>query len=324
MFLTLVALAAVLAVGCGGGEKKNGENASTGGGDKELTAQQIVDKSQAAMQGIKSASFALDLSLAIKGDTAKMTDEQVKTIAQSPITIQGQGKVGNEPQKADLGINAKFAGQSLDIGLRMDADKIWVQFMDAWYEVPKDMLTGAIAGASPAPTESPGALTQQLQEQLSSMGLDPAKWSKELTLVGTESLDGAETYHIKQAIDVSTMVDDVLKASGSLSALTGDTSATDPEEMQKAAQTLKESLKDLTVDYWYEKDTFLMRKTAVAVNLDFTGQADAQAEGVDAIELAFTLSMADFDKPVTVEVPADVKPFDQLMNALMSSGALNL
>lgn len=325
MLLAVVALVALLAVGCGGDNQGQGASASpsASGGDQELTAQQIVDNSQAAMANLKSASFTLDLSAAVQGDTAKMTDEQLKAIAKSPVTVTGQGKVSNDPQKADMTISANFAGQAIDVGLRMDGDSIWVQFMGTWYVVPEDMLS-SMTGASPAPSASPtAALTQQLMDQIKGLGVDPSTWSKELTLVGEESVNGVDTYHIAQTLDVDKMVTDLVKVMGSVSSLTGSTTAPDAEETQKTATMLKESLTDLTVDYWYAKDTSYLSKIVVGADLDFTAQADAQAEGVDSMTFDFTLGMSDFDKAVTVEAPADAQPFEQLMNALMSSGTLN-
>lgn len=322
--LALVAVVALLAVGCGGDNQGQEVSASPSatGGEQELTAQQIVDNSQAAMAGLKSASFGLDLSAAVQGDTAKMTDEQLKAMAQSPITVTGQGKVSNEPQKADMTISANFAGQAIDVGLRMDGDSIWVQFMDTWYVVPKDMLS-SMTGASPAPSASPSALTQQLMDQIKGLGVDPSAWSQELTLVGEETVDGVDTYHISQTLDIDKMAADLVKVMGSVSSLTGSTDVPDTQETEEAVTMIKESLKDLTLDYWYAKDTFYLSKIVAGADLDFTAQADAQAEGVDSMSFDFTMGMSDFDQDVAVEAPADAQPFEQLMNALMSSGALD-
>ena len=108
---------------------------------------QIAEKSAAAMQAVKSSSFALDLTATIKGDASKAPDAQTKALLQAPISVKAQGSISNEPQKADMTLTADAAGQKFDVGLKMDGDKIWVQFMNQWYETTQSAL-GGLTGSS--------------------------------------------------------------------------------------------------------------------------------------------------------------------------------
>jgi hypothetical protein len=328
ILVAVMAIAALVAAGCGGGDKNtSGSGGSSSGGSGDLTAQEIVTKSNAAMSNIKTTAMDMNMDLAIKGDAAKMTDPQAKQLLSSPITVKMAGNVGNEPQKLDVTLNANAMGQKFDIGLRMDGDTIYVQYTGAWYEIPKDMASG-ITGATPSPNASEEAKLTDLYKQL---GIDPNNWATEFTIVGEEDVNGVTTYHISEAIDMEKVAADLSKLMGSASGLGsivgGSSGSTDPEELQKTIDTLKQAVKDIKVDWWIGKDDFYMYKLTASAMLDVMAmpEADRQgAEGLESIDLTMALGMSDFDKDFTVEVPANTKPFDQLMNDLMQSGGLSL
>jgi osmotically-inducible protein OsmY len=78
------------------------------------------------------------------------------------------------------------------------------------------------------------------------------------------------------------------------------------------------------VDWYYQKDNYYLRKMALAVSVDLSKDAQASAQGLQSADLGFTVTVADFDQPVTVEAPANAKPFQDLMNAVLGSGGLQL
>ena len=324
MLVAAAALAALVVAGCGGSS-----NPSTGGttaGAGGLTAQQIAEKSAAAMQSVKSASFTADLSASVKGDASKVTDTTLKPLLSAPITLKAQGKVSNEPQKLDMTLNAAAAGQSFAVALKMDNGQIWIQFMNQWYVIPQSMLSG-LTGASPAPSASSAPLTEQLGGAFKSLGIDPTTWTESYQLVGTDTLDGTAVYHVAQVLNVSKMVDDLVKASGSVSSLTGGLggASASPSSITPAdAQAIKDALKGLKLDYYYQKDNYYLRKLNLAVTADLSKDAQAAAQGLQSADVNFTVTVADFDQPFTVAAPTGAKPFQDLMNALLGSGGLQL
>jgi hypothetical protein len=327
MLVAAVAVAAVVAAGCGGSNNSSssssGSSGTSGGG---LTAQQIADKSTAAMQAVKSSAFALDLTATIKGDASKAPDAQTKALLQAPISIKAQGSVSNEPQIADMTLNASAAGQKFDLGLKMDGDKIWVQFMNQWYETTQSAL-GGLTGSSPAPSASSAPLTQQLQDAVKSLGIDPAAWTEGYTLTGTETLDGTDVYHVVQTLNVSKVVDDLVKLSQTASGLTGGVGASASPGTQitpQDAQSLKDALKGLKIDWFYQKDNFYLRKMQIAATIDLSKDTQSAASGVQSVDFSLTLTMNNFDQAVTVQAPTSAKPIQDLVNALMGSGGLQL
>ena len=273
------------------------------------------------MQAIKSAAFALDATVAIKGDASKAPDAQSKALMQAPITLKAQGSISNEPQKADITLNANAAGQAFDVGLKVDSDKIWVQFMKQWYETSESALSG-LTGSSAAPSASTAPLTQQLQDAIKSLGIDPTSWTQSYTLAGTETLDGTDVYHVVQTLNVSKVVDDLVKLSQTASGLTGGLggASASPSTITPAdAQSLKDALKGLKIDWYFQKDNYYLSKMTLASSIDLSGDASAKKSGVTSVDFSITLTLNKFDEPVTVSAPTGTKSLQDLLQALMGS-----
>ncbi len=324
LLLALLMLAAVAAAGCG----DSGDSGDGGGGSgaAELTAQDIIAKSNAAMADIASAAFTMDLSMTVQGDASQVTDEQTKQLLSSPITVKADGKVGNEPQKLDMTLAAKAMGQSFDIGMKMDAEKVYLSFMEQWYEIPKDMAE-SMTGASPAAE----ADQQKLTDMYKQLGIDPNTWAAEYTVVGEEDVNGVSTYHVSQAVDMEKVATDISKlansASGLGSLVGGGTESADPEDVQKAVEILKTAVKDVKIDWWVGKDDFYLYKMTASAMMDMAAlpaEDREGAEGVDSVDFSLMMGMSEFNQDFTVEPPASAQPFEQMMNDLMQSGGLSL
>ena len=319
-----LALAAVFAAGCGGDGGTNAP-ADAGGSPSaaaELTPQEMVDQSQAAMQDMNSAAFTADLKLELDGDPSKMSDPTAKQLLSAPITVHVEGSSSTDPMAADMDVTVSLMGQNLAMGVLVDDKKAWVEYDKAWYAVPQENTQALGSGDS-------GALPT---EQLADIGLDPQKWNVEWQLAGTETVDGVEVYHLTASPDVKTIADDVMKALNDpkLYEKLGDPQTAaqlKALEAQNAKQMkeLQKALEDVSVELWIETDSLYLRKGVVAIGMDMSGVEGA--EGVTAMTIDVEFTMSDFDEPVEVKPPAKSKDFDALMNELvggMMGGSMSL
>jgi outer membrane lipoprotein-sorting protein len=319
-----LAFAVVFAAGCGDDEGTSApaETGSSPSAVAELTPQEIVDESQQAMQDVNSMSFTADMKLDIQGDPAKMSDPTAKQLLSDPITLHMEGSSSTEPQAADMDMTVSLMGQDIAMSMLADGNKAWVEYEDSWYAVPQENMKALESGDS-------GALPN---EQLADMGLDPQDWNVEWELVGTETVDGAEVYHLTASPDEKTLADDLMKALNDpeLYEKLGDPETAQQLEALKGqnAQQLKElqkALENVGVDLWIETESMYLRKADIVIGLNTKGMEGA--EGVEAMTVEVALTMADFDEPVEVKAPAKAKDFEALMNDLvggMMGGGMSL
>jgi hypothetical protein len=327
VLLLVLAVVLAAAAGCGGSDKAASSSsqpaATTATGQ---SADQLVKGSEAKMATINSAAFTADLALQIQGDTSKMTDPTAKALLSQGVSLRAQGKSAKKPAATDMTMTLGFAGQDLEFGLKSVGKKAWLQYQGAWYAVDsknaKALDKQAQKGAAPT-------------DQLKRLGIDPAAWGATYQLVGTESLDGVQVYHVKATADPQKLADSLAKAaespklgqelgdaSGQLGQL-GEGLTQDKQQIEQLAR----SLKSATVDYWIGVDDEYLYKAQFDAGMDTAGQQGMQ--GVDGVTMKGTVTMSDFDQAFSVSRPAGAKPFkafmDQLFGGMLGgAGGLSL
>ena len=307
----ILALALLAATGCGG-DKSSSSSAPAATVAAGVSADQVVKDSEAKMAQLNSASFTADMALEVQGDPAKMTDPTQQAMLSQGISLHMEGASSTDPMASDMKMNVGIAGQTLDIGMMAQGDEAWVEYQDKWYAVDqknsKSLSDQAKTGAAPT-------------EQLKSLGLDPSAWGTSYEMVGVEDMAGTQVYHVKATADPAKLAEDLTKAMNDPSLLDklGDPGTAKQLEQglaqnKKQVEALKKSLTDVAVDYWIGVDDMLMRKAEFSAGLAPKGQQGM--EGIDGMSVKMSMTMADFDQPVTVTPPAQALPFDKLMNEM--------
>ena len=199
LLLLLVLALALVAVGCGGsGDEASTASSAAATAASGQSADQIVKDSEAKMATVNSASFTADLALKVQGDTAKMTDPTAKALLSQGVTFHAEGASANDPTAVNMAMSLGIAGQNLEFSMMSEGKKSWLEYQGTWYaldaENSKALDEQAQTGAAPT-------------EQLKSMGVDPSTWGTEYELMGTETLDGVEVYHIKAVADPQKLAD---------------------------------------------------------------------------------------------------------------------
>ena len=311
--LLAVAFTAAFAVGCGGDSTKTtGDTAASPAVATDLTPEEIVDKSTAVMNKLNAASFSVDFKLDLEGDASKMSDPTAQQLLSKPVTLHMEGASSSEPRVADMDVTVALMGQNLAMTVLNEGNKAWVRYEDTWYAVPPEN-TKALQ------SKDPSALPT---DQLEDLGLDARQWDVDWELIGTETYDGSEVYHLKAAPDPEKIAGDMLKAleDPDFYKQLGDPQAAEQLKAMKTekAKELKEAqkaLKSVEVQLWIETESMYLRQGTVLIGMDATGLEDA--EGLTAMNMDIAFTMADFDVPVEVEAPAKAKDLEVLMNELM-------
>jgi len=313
VLVLVLALTLLAAAGCGGDKSSSSGSPGATAAAASVSADQVVKDSEAKMAQLKSASFTADVALDVQGDPNKMTDPTQKALLSQGLSLHVEGKSATAPMASDMKLSAGVAGQTLEFGMMAQGDKAWVEYQGKWYAVDqknsKSLSDQAKTGAAPT-------------EQLKSFGLDPSTWGTSYQMVGTEDVAGTQVYHVKATADPAKLAEDLTKAMNdpSLMKKLGDPSTAKQLEQglaqnKKQVEELKKSLTDVAVDYWIGVDDKLMRKAEFSAALATKGQKGM--EGVDGMTMKMSMTMADFDQPITVTPPAKALPFDKLMNEVL-------
>jgi len=307
--LALTAVLALALIGCGsdGSEAADATPAPT----TTLSAQQLLEQSLEATGKVTSASFTADLALQVEGDSSQM-DPSAQAMLGDGVKLHVAGKSAQSPVALDMTMDLAFAGQTLAFQMIAQDKKAWVKYQDTWYAI--DEKTAKSLGGQAAKGATP-------TEQLQGLGMDPDEWGATYELVGAEEVGGTPVYHVKAAVDPEAMAKSLLEAlkdpalAKQLGQSAGDLEKS-LEGSEKELQELQKSLKDASADFWIGADDLLLRKATMVAGLDMSGQTDDDLQGVGTVGITGTVTMADFDEPVTVTPPADALPFEKLMESL--------
>ncbi len=240
--------------------------------------------------------------------------------------MSGTFAFSDDPQAAEATINASIAGQTIPVGLKAVDDKVWIQFMGQWYEVPADMMGTGTAGATS--TTAKQADMAGVLQALTAAGVDPTTWMIDLKVVGEDSIDGTPTYHLSGSIDMNKIMTDVMKlmqdktiqgmlpsvGSGVMGTTGSSITMPSQEELQGLGSQLGAMFKSVTLDMWIAKDTYQFRQ--VELNASIVPPAGQDAQGINGITLKAAISVAPATTPLTVTPPADAKPFSELEKSL--------
>jgi len=291
-----------------------------------MAAADVVARSNAAMQDVKSAAVDGSLEITIAGDKDKATSPANALLLGAPIGMTMTGVVSEQPAAMDVTIKipllATVSPGAETIQERVIGDHLYLRMGDQWYGMKQpDAKT-----ATPSPSSS--VSSEQVLGALKRMGVDMGSWVKDKQDLTVEQLDGRDVYRVSEELDVSAMAAGVAKLlanAGSLQELVpGEQGAATQQQLDmleaqsgRIAESLKEYLKGATLDLWIEKGSFYLDKMAFSADIDLPEEAAEQ--GMDAVAVAFTMALSKFNEPVQIEKPADVKPLAKALPGMWST-----
>jgi len=159
-------------------------------------------------------------------------------------------------------------------------------FMNKWYqmEIPAEMMLNySIAGDEENMTEEQKAMKKLMED---------TQFFKDLKYEGTDG--GA--YHYSGMLDTDAVIG-FLKESSEI--MGQSVSERDIEEMEEVFEMM-----EMSADMWIDSSNMYMTKMAFEMSMDIEG---------GTIDMTMESELTDFDKPVTIEEPADAEIFDPMM-----------
>jgi hypothetical protein len=316
IFIAITLMVALVAVGCGG------SSASRAGDD---SPESILAAALAASENIGSTTGEFEFTMSFDVDTSQMSDEEKEmagAFLNEPSKVTGTFATSNEPLAADITVALNMAGETMNVSAKTIDGNAWICLLDQWYEAPPELKE------SLQESSTQEAKAAEMMDLLNELGIDPVTWLKDAKVAGEEKIDGTAVYHLAGAPDIAKMMTDLiaLMASKEFMALVDPTGKMgesmgmedmmpSADELQQTQTKMADMFKDFTLDLWIAKDTALVHKAAVTAHIVPPAEEGTDT-GMNAVDLAMTISLRDINKPVTVEPPASALPYSDLEKAL--------
>lgn len=269
------------------------------------SANQILASVFTANPKMKTATATYDVSVSVKAAPGTASSA-LGPLANGPVSVKGAVTVSRQPLAVDMTADVSVTGIAMQMGVRLVGNKGWIEYLGQWYALPSDAL-----GSLPTSMRQPNASLALMTK----LGVDPMKWTRDLTLVGVETLAGKRVYHLKMNLNIPQFVTDLVKimsspqfkslAAGQGTAFTGSAPAA------KDLADLSAAIKTADVEIWAAADTFYTTKALFNMNLVLP-KKDQKDAGFSSMKLEATVLYNSIDQPVSVKAPASAKPYSEL------------
>lgn len=250
-------------------------------------AETALDETASKLGEIRSGQ--LEMKLAVSPNTP---GADIGFELGGPFSLPGEGELPT----ADLRYT-QIAGENRgDIQFISTGDGAWVEVEGQAYELPADRveaLTGD-GGSGGGPLAD----------------LDVASWARDAELGEGPSIAGEATESVRSEVDVVTALNDLIASLGDLGA--GEAAGIGPLEGEDAEQ-LEKAVRSSRLEVLTGKDDRLLRRLVLELDLGVEARELAGGLGrLSGAEVTLELTIADPNRPVEVEAPADPLPYTSL------------
>jgi hypothetical protein len=263
-------------------------------------AETLLTQTFSGPHTVRSGVLGFSLSLSPSGSRTITTP--ITLALGGPFESRGAGKL--PASRLNLTIDA--LGHHGQLGIVSTGSHGYLTVDGGAYQLPAaDFGKLASSFSSAAAGGGPGGLSK--------LGINPLHWLTQPTIVGSESVGGVSSTHIRAHVNVDALLGDLntflhkasaAGATGSGSVAAGLSAAT----RQKVAAAAR----DATVDVWTGSDDKTLRKLAVSLDVPVTGQLSTLLGGLSAAGITLTLQYADLNQPQTITAPGHLRPFSRL------------
>ena len=295
----LAVLLAGFLAGCGDDGSSDKVAKSSTSGDPRA----VVKKALATP--VKSGVLDLDAAATVKGAAG----------AQGPFSLSLNGpfksRGTNQTPLLDWTIKVRGAGQDQTLGLIATEDNAYVKFRGQTYEVGKQLFRRFV-------TQARHNAKTNKQQNLRSLGIDPARWVKDTRLSAGPEVGGDPTRKVTGSVDVRRMVADVyrllrspelrrqLKRQGQDP---GRIPQVSRSQLDQVATAVKKASFEVDID-----DQDVARRVRVLAT--FKAPAGSSAKGAQSGTVRFSYALPQVGGDPDIKAPADAKPLQLLIQHL--------
>ncbi len=292
------AIVAVLVLAACGSSSSSGSSGS---------AQSLLKETFSSGHTVKSGVLGLALSLKPTGSSTLSTP--ITFSLGGPFQSRGAGKL----PESDFTISVSALGRHGSLGVISTGTAGYVTLQGTNYQLPQAdfrKLEQSFSSTGSSGSSSSG---------LASLGINPLHWLTHPSVVGTETMSGASTTHIRAGVDVNALISDLngFLTKTAKNATAGSTTL--PTQIPAAtAQKIAAAVKNATVDVWTGKSDTTLRKLALSLSVPVTGKTSTELGGMTSAGIGLTLQYAKLNQPQSVATPTGVHPYSEFTTKLQS------
>lgn len=284
-----------------------------GSDDKsDQTPQEVLRETFGASKSIKSGKLQLALDLDLRG--LQGLSGPIRAEVDGPFESQGKGKLPD----FDFDLDLKAGGDTFTAGAVSTGEKGYLELQGQAFDIGKELYEQFRKGYETAQTEGAKESGNDAEgPTFESLGIKPLTWLRAPQAAGEEEVGGAETTHIRAAVDVDRFLADISRLLERAEGLEIEGAGAVPGGL--SAETRRQvvsAVKSARVDVWSGAEDRTLRRLRLSVDLDVPQATRKSIGGLEGGRIVFTFGMADLNEDQEVKAPANARPFEELQQAL--------
>jgi hypothetical protein len=292
------ALVAVALAACGGGGSGSG------------AASSLLKQTFAGSHQVNSGSLAFTVTVDPTGSTT-LTSPIVLSFG-GPFQSLGTGKL---PQ-SNFQISITEQGHTGQIGILSTGKTGFVTLAGTSYQLPAasfQKLESSFAQLATSSGKTSGS------SALSKLGINPLSWLINPSVVGTESVGGASTTHIRASVNVAVLLGDLSTFLQKASSLGVSGTSQIPKGLAPATRSrIAGEVQSPRFDVWTGSSDKTVRRLEVALTMPVTGQISTLLGGLNSARIGLSMQYANLNQPQTIQAPTNVRPYSEFSAKLKS------
>ncbi len=212
---------------------------------------------------------------------------------------------------SDFNVSLSAGGKSGSLGILSTGSSGYVTLSGNSYQLPQatfQRLESSFASVSGSSSGGSGALSK--------LGIDPLRWLHNPTVVGNESVAGAQTTHIRASVNVGSLLVDLNTFLQKASSL-GSSTARIPSRIPDATRSrIASEVQSPSFDVWTGTADKTVRKLAISLTIPVTGPISTLLGGLRSAQIGLTMQYANLNQPQTIAAPTSTRPFAEFSTKL--------
>lgn len=267
-------------------------------------AQNLIKQTFSGSHSVRSGVLQFALTLDPSGSSTLTTPLSLSL--SGPFQSRGSGKL----PESNFTVNISALGRHGSLGVISTGSSGYVALQGASYQLPAadfQRLDSSFSSVESSSGSGGG---------LSGLGINPTHWLKNPTVVGTETVGGASTTHVRAGVDVAALLADLNTFLAKTAKTTGTAGKLPTSIPASTAQRISAAVKNATVDIWTGTSDKTLRKLSLNLSVPVTGQISALLGGLKTAGIGLTISYANLNQPQTISAPSNVQPYTQFQTKL--------
>jgi hypothetical protein len=250
-------------------------------------------------------SGRLNFALSLQPSGSSTLTRPISLSLSGPFQSRGTGKL----PASDFTIAISAQGHTGSLSILSTGTKGFVTMSGVSYQLPASSFQKLESSFSSI-ASSGGNSSSSRSGVLSKLGIHPLDWLNRPQVVGSGSVDGAQTTHVRASVNVPALLRDLSTfmqkaASLGVSGTTGLSNGLSPATQQKLASELRKP----SFDVWTGNSDKTVRRLEVGLRLPISGQIATLLGGSKSLGLGFTLQYSQLNQPQTITAPTKVQPY---------------